>query len=327
MMQLVAHLDGDQLTVDSFKVTSGPGSLDGSAVVRLAGNRVTGYTGSVRGEKFQVVRLPDLQVLASPDVTFDGTPEKLAVRGVVRIPELLAKGRDRTTAVQPSGDVIVDRGQGPVARQSRLALDIQVKAVLGDRVFVKAEGFDGKLEGNVDLAIRGMDSMMGTGEIRVAKGRYNVYGASIDIKRGRVIFAGGPVERPTLDILALREIGDVKAGVTVRGTPAAPVVKLYSDPAMPDVDILSYIVLGRKLNDSEEKADLLMKAASLLASTGQSVYLQEQIKQRLGIDTFEVTTAKNQTTEYRKIEPSLFSSRRSRRPAASPTACSRWGNT
>jgi translocation and assembly module TamB len=306
-VQLTAQFERDRITVNTFKVASGPGSLDGSAVITLAGTRVTGYQGSIKGEKFQVVRLPELQVLATPDITFDGTPEKLTVRGVVNIPELLAKGKERTTAVAPSSDVIVDRGQdGPVARQIGMALDIRVKVVLGDRVFVKMAGVDGKLEGSVDLVIRGMDNMKGTGEIRVAKGRYSTYGVNLDIKRGRVVFAGGPVERPTLDILALREIGTVKAGVTIRGTPVTPVVKLYSDPTMPDVDILSYIVLGRKLNEGEQQTNLLMTAASVLASSGQSVYLQEQIKQRVGIDTFEVTTANQQSSDYKKIEPSLI---------------------
>ena len=305
-VQLAAQFDRDQLKVNSFKVTSGAGSLDGSALVRFSGNGVTGYKGSIKGEKFQIVNLPELQFQANPDLTFEGTPDKLSVRGAIKIPELIAKGRDRTTAVQPSSDVIVDRGPGPVVRKSGLALDIQAKVVLGDRVFVKVAGLDGKLEGGVDLVMRGMDSVKGTGEIKVAKGRYSAYGVNLDIKRGRAIFAGGPVERPTLDILALREIGDVKAGVTVRGTPMAPVVKLYSDPTMPDVDILSYIVLGRKLNDGEQKTGLLMQAASVLASSGQSVYLQEQIKQRVGIDTFEVTTAKQQTSDYKKIEPSLL---------------------
>lgn len=309
-VQLAADLARDRITVSSFKVTSGPGSLGGSAVIRLAGNRVAGYEGRIRGETFQVVRLPELQVLASPDITFDGTPDKLALRGTIQLPELLAKGWDRTTAIQPSSDVVVVGGTEAVTRQPRLALDIQIRAILGERVFAKAEGFDGKLEGSVELKARGMNDMKGTGEIRVAKGRYSAYGVTLDIRRGRVIFAGGPLERPTLDILALREIGDVKAGVTVRGTPAAPVVKLYADPAMPDAEILSYIVLGRRLDDteSEAKSSLLMNATSLLASTGESVFLQEQIKQRLGIDTFEVTTAKEQSSEYKKIEPSLSGS-------------------
>ena len=305
-LQLVASLDRDLLRVERFSMASGGGGLSGKGEVRLEGYRVKRYGGSVKGEKFQVVRLPELQAVVAPDITFEGTPEQLEVRGVVRIPELLAKGSDRTTAVQPSSDVIVAQGEGPVVGQSRLGLDIRVKAELGEKVFVKEAGLDAKLEGEVELTLHGNEKMKGTGEIRVVKGRYSTYGVTLEIKRGRAIFAGGSVERPTLDILALREIGDVKAGVTVQGTPVVPVVRLYADPAMPDVDILSYIVLGRRLNESEEKSDLLMKAASVLASRGESVFLQEQIKSRLGIDTFEVTTAKQQVSNYTKVEPSLL---------------------
>ena len=87
---------------------------------------------------------------------------------------------------------------------------------------------------------------------------------ALDIERGNVVFAGGPVERPSLDILALRKIGEVKAGVTVTGTPDQPVVKLYSEPLMPDTDILSYMVLGRPLGADSGQSDLLLTAAGVL---------------------------------------------------------------
>ncbi len=306
-LRLVASLERDQLTVEQFTISSGGGRVEGNAFVRLAGYKVIGYKGSIKGEKFQVVHLPDFQALASPDITFEGSPEKLTIRGSVRIPELLAKGSDRTTVVRPSSDVIVDRGvRDDGGMKGGPALDIRIRTELGDRVFLKEAGLDAKLEGGVEVTLRDGERLKGSGEIRVAKGRYSSYGVTLDVKQGRAVFAGGSVEQPTLDILALREIGDVKAGVTVRGTPGAPVVRLYSDPAMPDVDILSLVVLGRKLNDSEEKSDLLMKATSFLASRGESIYLQEQIKSRLGIDTFEVTTAKQQTSNYTKIESSLL---------------------
>ena len=35
---------------------------------------------------------------------------------------------------------------------------------------------------------------------------------------GRIIFTGGPIYNPSLDILALRTVGDVTAGITVSGT-------------------------------------------------------------------------------------------------------------
>ncbi len=306
-LQLTASIEPGLIKVERFAVASGEGALNGSALVQLSGFQVTGYKGSITGSRFQVIRLPELQTLATPDMTFEGTPEKLTLRGNIKIPELMAKGSDKTAAVQPSRDVIVVRSEtAPLSRQSRMALDIRLRIELGDKVFVKEAGLDAKLEGALELTLQDVKNIKGTGEIRVAKGRYSTYGVTMDIKRGRVIFAGGPVEQPTLDILALREIGDIKAGVTIRGTPSSPLVKLYSDPAMPDVDILSLIVLGRKPNATEDKSGLLMQAASFLSSTGESVFLQEQIKNRLGFDTFEVTTSKQNTSNYTKLEPTLL---------------------
>ena len=304
-VELAARLEHGRVTVERFTAGSGGGTLQGNATLDLAGYRLTGYRGRVRGERFQAVRLPELQLLASPELTFEGTPERLVLRGNVRIPELHATGSDRTTAVMPSSDVVVEGGGGETARLPGPALDLRVLVELGERVFVKAAGFDGRLEGAVTLASRNSEPFTGTGEIRVARGRYSAYGVNLDIRRGRALFAGGPVARPTLDILALREIGDVTAGVAVRGTPAAPVVRLYAEPPLPDAEILSYIVLGRKLTDSEEKGDLLVKAASLLTAAGDSLSLQEQLKSRLGIDTLEFSPDR-QSSGYRRVEPALL---------------------
>jgi translocation and assembly module TamB len=89
-----------------------------------------------------------------------------------------------------------------------------------------------------------LDRITSTGEIKVVKGQYRTYGVNLDIVRGRLFFAGSRFDDPTLDFLAQRTIGDVKAGVTVTGTLRNPITKLSSEPAMPDADTLAYIVLG-----------------------------------------------------------------------------------
>jgi translocation and assembly module TamB len=96
------------------------------------------------------------------------------------------------------------------------------------------------------------------------------------------------VDRPTLDILALREIGEVKAGVQVTGTPRSPEVKLYSEPPMADTDILAYVVLGHPLGGDSGQAGLLMVAAGALLSKGESAVLQDRVKRRLGLDVLEI---------------------------------------
>jgi len=95
----------------------------------------------------------------------------------------------------------------------------------------------------------------------------------------------------------------VRAGVTVAGTLQRPVTKLYSEPAMPDVDVLAYIVLGHPLGSSGEQTGLMAQAAGALLSTSQSVVLQEQIKSHLGLSTLEIQGGVGGTTSHMGYKP------------------------
>lgn len=286
-VQLTARPERDAIQITSFRALSGPGHIEGSAVVRLKGWQVAGYRGSINGERFQAVYLPELQMLATPRLTFEGSAERLAVRGEMRLPELLVTGPPARTPVSPSKDVIIVEAP-PAKKAPPFALDLQFGVLLGDRVLVKMEGIDAQLGGRIDLSVRSLETIMSSGEIRVVKGRYNAYGIGLDIVRGRIFYAGGSIGRPTLDILALRSVGEVRAGVIVGGTPQEPLVKLYSEPSMPDVDVLAYIVLGHPLGTGGEQASLVARAAGFLFSAGQSVTLQDEIKNRLGLSTLDI---------------------------------------
>jgi translocation and assembly module TamB len=290
-------LEKDLLRIDSFRAVSGPGHISGTAVVRIKGWQVAGYSGSINGERFQVVYLPELQILGSPRLTFEGTTEKLAIRGEMRLPELRIFGPPTRAVIMPSRDVILEGAPKRAEKTSSLALDVQVRLTLGEKVFAKMEGIDAQLGGGIDLVFQSLDKITSKGEIKVVKGRYRVYGVDLDIIRGRLFYAGGPINQPTLDILALRTVGEVRAGVTAAGILRAPLIKLYSEPAMPDVDILAYIVFGHPLGNSSssEQAVMMAQVAGALLSKGQSVVLQEQIKNRLGLSTLELQSGGAET--------------------------------
>src|SRR5262249_1128327 len=158
-------------------------------------------------------------LLGTPNLTFDGTSDKLSVRGELRLPELIVTGPPERAPIAPSRDVVIVGVPPAPAGSAPLALDIRVRVILGDRVLVKLEGLDAQLGGSVDLTIRDMKHITSAGEISVVKGRYKTYGVDLEIVRGHVFYAGGTIDRPTLDILALRTIDEVRAGVTVVGTP------------------------------------------------------------------------------------------------------------
>ncbi len=285
-----ARIDQNRIRIDSLKAHSGRGNLEAKAVVTLEGWSVVQYEGSLQGDRFQALFLPQMRMLVSPKIEFKGDTGKLRARGEVRVPELLIYGPPKEAPVKPSEDVVIVGRREAAEETGQFSMDIEIKVILGDRIIVKAEGADAQLGGELLLTVRSIKRVIAKGEITVKKGKYSAYGLSLEISRGRIFFAGGPVENPTLDILALKTINAVKAGVTVTGTLSKPLVKLYSQPAMPDADILAYIVLGRPLGQDKEQSTYLMQAAGALLSAGQSVALQDQVKQRLGLDTIDIET-------------------------------------
>lgn len=288
-------LRGNELQIVSFRAKSGAGFLEGKGDLQFKGWQVSGYSGNLRGERFQALYLPDLRISASPSLTFQGTRERLTLRGEIRLPEVFIYGRPEEV-IRPSEDVvIVDE---PPRAPFPLALDVRVRLILGKRVLVKALGIDARLEGGVEVRVQGLerDRITARGEIHVAEGHYSSYGVRLRITRGRVLFADGPMDRPALDILALRQAGDIQAGVAITGDTRKPLANLYSRPSMPDTDILSYIVLGRPLNRAGAEADLLLAAAGALLSRAESVTLQYKVKSYLGLDTVDIQAGAGDVT-------------------------------
>lgn len=300
-VQFQAKLKDNLIRIDSFSAVSGGGRLQGDLLVQLQGWRLAGYSGHLSGDNFQTMYLPELQMSTSPRLTFQGDGGTVTVRGEVQVPQMLVAGPPVRPTVAPSSDVILEGAQGPAAKQYALQINGLVHVVLGGKgkVQVKASGINATLGGEMDLELKGLENITSSGEIKVLKGSYQAYGVDLDIVRGRIYYSKAPVTQPTLDILALRTVGDVKAGVVVAGYLRAPVIKLYSEPSMADVDVLAYVVLGHPLSTGTtgtDQAGALAMAASGLLSFGQSESLQDQVKQRLGLSVLGVETVTPSTS-------------------------------
>ncbi len=290
-----AHFEGSRISVDTLQAESGSGNIQGTATLHLKQWHITSYEANIKGTNFQAIYLPEYRMAGSPDLTFKGTPKKASVRGGIKMSELLIFGPQTPAPIQPSADVIIVDRQPESAHKSPLLIDINVRVVLGDHAFVKAEGIDAQLKGDLVITARDINDIRGKGILDIAKGSYKRYGVDLKITRGRLLFSGGPLENPAIDVLALRTVEDVKAGVLVSGTLESPVIKLYSDPTMPDTDVLSYIVVGHATGQSKAEAPLMAKAAGFLLSKGESVVLQDQLKQKLGIDVLDVESSTGTT--------------------------------
>jgi len=296
-LKLAAHFERDRITVDSYSGRSGQGTINGTATVFLKDWKPASYQGTVRGNQFQFVYLPELQVQGSPRFDFTGNMEKVTVRGDLLISDLTVAGRETPPPIRPSEDVVVVDALRKKERPLPLDLDVKIKVAFGDRVYVKMAGIDARLDGTVDVTMTSLDDIRGKGEIRVVKGSYKAYGVNLEITKGRIYFTGGPISQPRLDIIALRTVKEISAGVIVVGSINRPIIRLYSEPAMADSDIMGYMVLGQPLSGDQGQVDAVMSAARLLLSASQSAGLNEQILNKFGIDSIGVEKDSSDITQ------------------------------
>jgi translocation and assembly module TamB len=310
----------DRIELTSFIARSGPGKIQGSGTFWLKDLGVTRFKTKLGGERFQAIYLPELQVLANPDLTFEGEGNKVLIRGTVLVPEALVRDSGSKASVRTSGDVVIVDAPQKEKKPLKADVDIQATVILGDKVRMQVEGLDGRVEGSVLVTGRTPEKFLGKGTLRIVNGKYNSYGIKLDVTRGNIIFDGGSVDRASLDIMAIRvfnpgKFDEIKAGVTVTGTALSPLIKLYSDPPMTDTDVLSYMVLGRPIKAGAESKQtaLLLKSASAVLGSTKAGGIQDQIQQRLGIDTLDVQegpkstfTSSRTTTSSSTLDNSLM---------------------
>ena len=117
----------------------------------------------------------------------------------------------------------------------------------------------------------------------MAEGKYTAYARKLDIDRGRLIFTGGPIDDPGIDVRAVKEFPDVKAGINVRGTLLQPRITFFSDPPLPQSQIASLILAGGSFESAQNQgraggagsAALGQGAALLAAQLGSRVGLPD----------------------------------------------------
>src|SRR3546814_14374143 len=118
---------------------------------------------------------------------------------------------------------------------------------MGDDVRLRGFGLEGTLGG--DLRVRAVPGreMTAVGNLEVG-GRYEAYGQKLRIERGHLVWSNGPVSDPILDIRAVRKIEarGITPGIDVTGRAYSPQAEVWTVPATPNLDTLSYIALDRR---------------------------------------------------------------------------------
>ncbi|MEF8755662.1 MAG: translocation/assembly module TamB domain-containing protein [Accumulibacter sp.] len=272
---------------DAAALSGRPGRVEASGELRLGSN--DGVL-NVRAERLGVTQRADQWTLLSGAAELKLAAGRLDVAGKLRFDAgfwQLAKAG----APQLSDDVVVRRAGGAAKKDAAplrlLAVDLEVD--LGRNFHFRGAGVESRLVGSVRLQSDGSGIPRATGTIRTRDGLFDAYGQKLEIERGILNFHG-LIDNPGLNIRAVRANLPVEAGVEVTGTARRPIVRLVSDPEVPDAEKLSWLVLGQGLDQQGGKDSSVLLAAAQTILGGQDGGPLKAVQRQLGIDQFGISS-------------------------------------
>lgn len=257
--------------------------------------------GTLRGNEFQAADLAEARVWLSPDMTFAYASEAVRVGGELTIPRAeidptAGRGDEQDEAedgpqiVTPSADQVILTPEGEVPADTvavPVDLALRLRVIMGEEVSFSGYGLNAQIGGSILLTDGPTDLPLASGELSV-EGKYRAYGQRLTIERGNILFPGGEITEPGIDLRAVKSLPDVTVGVQATGPVQTPQLRLFSDPAMSQSDQLSYLLFGRPLNQSASgEGQALSRAATALGLAGGE-RLAQNLGGRVGLDDIRI---------------------------------------
>jgi translocation and assembly module TamB len=212
---------------------------------------------SLKGESLTLIDVPDLTIVADPDLELAWRDEKFEIDGSLVIPAArLSPSYLPESSVPQSEDVVVVAGEIPGQKEDdagKKAFNISgdLEVALGDEVVIDLDVAKVDMTGSATFSWRDELIPMANGAFN-ASGEIQAFGQFLRITRGRIGFPDIPADNPHLNIRAEREIfGNAqirRAGLMVAGTLQRPVIEAYTVPMTNKHRAQTLLVTGSDFN-------------------------------------------------------------------------------
>ena len=184
--------------------------------------------------------------------------------------------------INKKGDVQADRTERKTTGGGGVKVDVSVK--IPRRLFVRGGGLDSEWNGK--LKVEGTErTPVVIGNLASVRGHFDFLDKRFKIVKGIIQFHGVHPPAPTLDIVAEAQGKDVLARLRILGTAESPEIKLESEPQLPQDEILSNLLFGRKVSDiNPVQAIRLARAVRSLSGGGGGPGIVDRTRRLLGLD-------------------------------------------
>lgn len=324
---MISDVNASILSEDSRRFTIDLGLSSGEGALEINGTLTDPFLDTrelsldINGDNFSVVNLDTLSATASPQITILANQQAIDISGELEIPmvDLTVVGlpesavdvsRDAVIVTQPDEREVDNTALTETSSLAGIPLTSSLVVRLGDDVNVSGFGLNARLEGELDITQRAEATPVAYGELGLASGELEVYGRTLYIEQGKLLFMGS-FDNPALDIRAIREVEDMRVGVQINGTARNMRSTLFSTPTLPEGDILAVMITGQPIAEigSEQDGNALIGAATSLGIR-QTEGIVNQIQSQLGLDALSINSSGDATDSSlmlgKYITPRIF---------------------
>jgi translocation and assembly module TamB len=272
---------------------------------------------ALRGTNLEIINLPEYKIQVSPDLKLHVTKADLHIDGKLSIPKAELTPKDfRQTITLPDDVVFVGAKTSTAASLLASMPTMRLAVKIDNHAFIHYQDLTTTLGGSLVLNTSPNNPATANGELYTMGGTYHSYGQDLKIREGRLIYTGGLINNPGLNIKAVREINTVitgntgsftavqtyggtqvlTVGVQILGTIDTPAVALFSQPAgLGQDDILSYLLLGIPRSQASIKDSLaILNATSALniggSAPSQFAAITKKLQTGLGLTELNVVS-------------------------------------
>lgn len=312
---IIFHTAGNQSSL-TYKAQAkfGNGIVNMNGVTNLAQKGFPSNL-TIQGRDLLVMNTNDAEVYASPDLQLNWLTPLLKINGSITIPTAKITPRDLTSTITLPKDVVfVTPNEEEQQQNAHIYSHVQI--VFGDNISFAYSGLNGKIIGAVTVEDKPGGDTTGSGILSIVDATYKAYGQNLGLRQGRLIFTGGPINNPGLNIQAVKQmqvvttstgpqsssnakssLGDYTSnqqvvGINITGTLSEPSAVLFSEPpGLSQSDILSYLITGRPANQATQQDSMnILSALSLLNLNGNSTsQIKTQFSSALGLSEFSIS--------------------------------------
>ncbi|MCP4456377.1 MAG: translocation/assembly module TamB, partial [Planctomycetes bacterium] len=290
-IQARLRAQGDTLILDEAVATDGDqGRLAIAGTLRMVPGLP--YRIDVQADRFPWIQRADITAAASGEVTLAGTLHTMTLSGKLSLDEGLL---DLSALPPPPPAVLISTRTDPTDADASQPESLTVQGNLqldlnkGFRMY--GAGLDSIWDGQIQL-VKANEHWDVTGSVSPRRGEFRLMGRPFRLTEGSIQLDGSWPIAPILDLSAVYVHSGIEARVHITGRASNPVIRIESDPPLPEDAILATVLFGRDLATITAMQALQLAAAvKSLHSPGGGADVFRRTRQAVGVDTIEFRQA------------------------------------